>query len=370
MHSSASNASRCSSTSTPVRRAAPATCLLRTLAFADGCTDRVARRGEVTGEGGHGCSRRLAAQRVERQSAEAREQRPHLREPIGPLLCTQRRASSRLLSSGRLPSGGRRVHLASLGWEHVRRLELCQLTLRRPDDGSGEAGCLGHVDAKSLVARAILHTVEHRHRGVLDVRRDVTVDHRAVALRQLSELMEVGGEERTAAHLGDNVLGDGPREAEAVIGGSASAQLVDDHEGALGGTLEDGGRLEHLRHERRDATRLAITGAHARQDAISDGDLRLVARHERAHLRQQHIDPCRANVRRLATHVRAGDHLQRRLAADELDVILDEANALHALDTRVTASAQQHTLAGVLGGNQRGTYVGLRGGGGDVGKGE
>ena len=61
---------------------------------------------------------------------------------------------------------------------------------------------------------------------------------------------------RRAARLGGEMLRDGPRQAEAIVGRGAASELVDDHEGARRGALEDGGGLEHLGHEGRDAARL------------------------------------------------------------------------------------------------------------------
>ncbi len=51
-----------------------------------------------------------------------------------------------------------------------------------------------------------------------------------------------GRRARQGVHLHE-VLGDGPGQAEAVVGGGAAAQLVDDDQRALRGALEDGGGL-------------------------------------------------------------------------------------------------------------------------------
>ena len=59
------------------------------------------------------------------------------------------------------------------------------------------------------------------------------------------------------------MLGDRPSEAKAVVRGRPTAELVDDYEGGGRGTLKDSRRLEHLSHERRDATRLAVSRADA-----------------------------------------------------------------------------------------------------------
>ncbi len=71
--------------------------------------------------------------------------------------------------------------------------------------------------------------------------------------RQLRELVEVRGEQRGRAAVGaGQVLGDGPGQAEAVVGGGAAAQLVDDDQrvgrGALGRT-----RAENTQASRRRA---------------------------------------------------------------------------------------------------------------------
>jgi hypothetical protein len=54
---------------------------------------------------------------------------------------------------------------------------------------------------------------------------------------QRGELVKVGSEKGGAADFLHQVLADGPREAEAVVGGRASAQLVDDDKAARCGAL-------------------------------------------------------------------------------------------------------------------------------------
>ena len=51
------------------------------------------------------------------------------------------------------------------------------------------------------------------------------------------ELVEVGGKQRGAPNGGHEVLRDGPGQAEAVVGGGAAPQLVDDDQGLLARTL-------------------------------------------------------------------------------------------------------------------------------------
>ena len=167
--------------------------------------------------------------------------------------------------------------------------------------------------------------------------------------RESGQLVEVGREERAAAHARREMLRDGPREPEAVVCRRAAPELVDEHQRALRRSFEDGRRLEHLRHEGRDAARLAVARAHAREDRVGDRYLGRVARHERAHLREQHVDARRADVGALAAHVGPCDDLKGTLASHEHDVILDEAHPIHALDAWVAAAAEHHALPAVLG---------------------
>lgn len=51
--------------------------------------------------------------------------------------------------------------------------------------------------------------------------------------------MEVGGKQAEGAQLGGYVLRDGPRQAKAIIGGRAPAQLIDDDEGVFRGRAEE-----------------------------------------------------------------------------------------------------------------------------------
>ena len=109
------------------------------------------------------------------------------------------------------------------------------------------------------------------------MRGDVQVPHLRVLVRERGQLVEVRGEHGGAPDLLDDVLADGPGQPEAVVRRGAAAQLVDDDQRILCGTLDDrqsvrhiSGRgdsthpqyasgLEHLCHERRYAAQLRVT---------------------------------------------------------------------------------------------------------------
>ena len=72
---------------------------------------------------------------------------------------------------------------------------------------------------------------------------------------QRGELVEVGGEQRPAAVDLVQMLDHGPGEREAVIGGGAASDLVQDHEAARAGEIQDPCGLDHLDHKGRPAAR-------------------------------------------------------------------------------------------------------------------
>mmetsp|Transcript_18389 Transcript_18389/g.45731 ORF Transcript_18389/g.45731 Transcript_18389/m.45731 type:complete len:242 (-) Transcript_18389:1962-2687(-) len=173
------------------------------------------------------------------------------------------------------------------------------------------------------------------------------VDHSPGGL-QRGELVEVCGEQARRLDLVHDVLRDGPRQAEAVVGRGATTQLVDDDEGRGGGRLQDGGGLKHLSHERGDATELAVAGAHPRKDGVPDLDLGAVAWHEGPHLGQEHDDTNLADERGLAAHVGARDDLEPAAAAAKRTRVGDELNAVLRLHARVPAALQHNLSTAIL----------------------
>lgn len=92
------------------------------------------------------------------------------------------------------------------------------------------------------------HSVQHGEGVARGQRRHMQVAHGGLLRRQRRQLMEVGGEQAEAADGGGDVLADGPGQAEAVVGGRAAAQLVDDDQrvgrGRAAGAREREGETE------------------------------------------------------------------------------------------------------------------------------
>ena len=104
------------------------------------------------------------------------------------------------------------------------------------------------------------------------------------------------------------MLGHRPGDAQPVEGRRAAADLVEHDQAARGGAVEDVRGLLHLDHEGRLAARDVVRRADARVDAIDQPELGVARRHERAGLGQQRQQRDLTQVRRLAAHVRPGEH--------------------------------------------------------------
>ena len=101
---------------------------------------------------------------------------------------------------------------------------------------------------------------------------------------ELGEFVIVGGEERAGAGVFLEVLDDGPGDGEAVEGGGAAADFVEEDEARGRGVIEDAGDFAHLDEERGAAAGEIVAGTDAREDAVDDGELGLARGNERAGL--------------------------------------------------------------------------------------
>src|SRR5207244_9450219 len=107
---------------------------------------------------------------------------------------------------------------------------------------------------------------------------DVVVSQAGKFVGQLSQFMIVRGEKHAAADLIVQILGNGPSQTHAVVGAGAAADLIEDHQAAVGGVVEDVGGFGHLDHESAAAPGQLVAGADAREDAVNTADPRLAGR--------------------------------------------------------------------------------------------
>lgn len=195
------------------------------------------------------------------------------------------------------------------------------------DDVFGEAGKSRDLDAVAFFGAAGEDLAEEDDLLVPLLHGDVVVLHGAAALRERGDLVVVRGEEAAGTDMVVQVLGDAPGDAEAVEGGRAAADLVEDDEAALGGVVEDERGLVHLDHEGGLTTCDVVAGTDAGEDAIDEADLGAGGGQEAANLRHEREQCGLTQVGALTGHVRAGDEDETAFLRLQSDVVRHEALA-------------------------------------------
>src|SRR5258705_750939 len=99
------------------------------------------------------------------------------------------------------------------------------------------------------------------------------------------------GEDRLAAHSLVEMLAHRPRDRYAVVRARATTDLVEQHETAGSGGVQDGARFRHLHHEGGLAPDEIVARAHAREHPVADPDRCPGGRPEPAYLRHQPDEP-------------------------------------------------------------------------------
>ena len=154
-------------------------------------------------------------------------------------------ARARTLGVGRVEVGD-----GALGTGFAEILEFLRLGASDFEHFLRESSELGAVNAERLIARARFDLVQHGELATLlvDERLDVKVGD-AARTGERGELVKVRREQTRRLNLVDDVFADGPRETESVVRARAPTEFVDDDKTGRRRRLENGRRLEHLRHE-------------------------------------------------------------------------------------------------------------------------
>ena len=134
----------------------------------------------------------------------------------------------------------------------------------------------------------------------------------------------MGGEDGAALDGVAEVFCDAPCDGEAVEGGGAAADFVEDDETASGGVVEDGGGFVHFDHERGLAAGEVVAGTDAGEDAVDEADFCVSGGDEAAGLGHEGEEGDLADVGGFSGHVRAGEDDEAVLGGFEEDVVGDE----------------------------------------------
>ena len=175
------------------------------------------------------------------------------------------------------------------------------------DDAARDAGEAGDVDAVGFVGLAGGDAV-HEDDFVLPLAdEDVVVGDGGRGFGEFGQFVVVRREEGAALRGVGEEFRDGPGEGEAVEGGGAAADFVEDDEGFFACVVEDVGGLDHFDHEGGLALGEVVRGADAGEDAVDNANGGALGGDKGAGLGEEGEEGDLADVGGFAGHVWAGD---------------------------------------------------------------
>ncbi|MNW53622.1 hypothetical protein D3C74_311880 [compost metagenome] len=146
---------------------------------------------------------------------------------------------------------------------------------------------------------------------------------------QMSELMEVRGDQRLAADSVVDIFDHRLRDRHPFAGGRASAQLIDNDQAARSGFLRHNLNVSHLHHKGALSANQIVRRANPRKYAVDQRDFRLGRRHETADLRQDRNEGDLPHVRALPCHVRPRNQQNAGLILAKRCAVGDKCRIFH-----------------------------------------
>ena len=132
---------------------------------------------------------------------------------------------------------------------------------RALDYRHGQAREFRDLNAVAAVGGPGLHLAQEGDASAGLLHRDVKILDPRKLLGQLGQFEIMSGEQRLGAHLVMQIFHRRPGDREPIVSGGAAANLIKDHETALGSVVQDIRCLTHLDHEGGLASRQIIAGA-------------------------------------------------------------------------------------------------------------
>ena len=143
------------------------------------------------------------------------------------------------------------------------------------------------------------------------------------------------------------VLHDRAGDGHSVVGGSASSDLVEKHEGTRRNVVEDHRGLEHLHHEGRLSAGNVVRSTDAGEYLVAVADAGLCGRNERTYLGHKDYEGRLPQEGGLTGHVRTRENNDLLGLIVEIYIIRNELLPClhHGLDHRMTACLDVDDLA-------------------------
>ena len=150
----------------------------------------------------------------------------------------------------------------------------------------------------------------------------------------------MGGEQRVAAILFQQMTCDGIGQRQAIEGGGAASDFIYQNQTILGRVVQDVGRFRHLYHKGGTTAGEVIRRTDARKNLVNFAQHDFICRNKAAAVREQCYQRDLAHICGFAAHVGAGDkqHLARAI---QFGVVGDELLHL-CFHHRVTTTTDVH----------------------------
>ena len=182
---------------------------------------------------------------------------------------------------------------------------------------------LRHMDTKGMFASSTFQLSHENHLAVNLLDRHVVVLDAFMGLLHLVQFVVMGGKERSGMgfRMIMDILHDGPGDADAIIGGSASSQLIKQHQAARRQVVHDICSLRHLHHEGRFTHRDIVAGTNTGENLIHQTNVGTFRRHETTYLRHQRDESRLAEQGRFTRHIRTCDDDDLLTVAIQLHIV-------------------------------------------------
>ena len=165
------------------------------------------------------------------------------------------------------------------------------------------------MDAVTAACSTFNHAVQKDHIVVVFLNSNVPVTGVLQRLSQVCKLVVMSREHRATLRFIVKMLGDTPRQTDAVVGTCSSTDFIQDDNATVCCAIKNASRLCHLHHERTLAFAQFVACSDSSENAISDSNASFAGGDKRSHLGHDRQQSCLPNISTLTGHVWPGDQL-------------------------------------------------------------
>ena len=163
----------------------------------------------------------------------------------------------------------------ALGGGSPGLFEVGQHLLGAPHDALRHARQPRHVDAERMLRAAALQLAQKDHASLDLAHRYIPVFDAGEEFLHFVQFVVMRGKEGAGMRLGIfvQIFHNGPGNADAVVGGRAASQFVEEHERAFRQVVHDVGGLVHFHHEGALPYRYVVACSDAGENLVDSADV-------------------------------------------------------------------------------------------------